>query len=408
MLSSPQPTKRKIYKVSQLNSAVRLALENNFSLLWIEGEISNLTIPASGHIYFSLKDATAQIRCVMFKNRNHSSAPLQLTHGLHVIVQAQISLYEPRGDYQAIVSNIEKAGDGALHEKFMQLKVKLAALGLFEAKHKKPIPFFPKCIGVITSPTGAAIRDILCILKRRFPVTPIIIYPSQVQGNEAAKQIVAAINIANTRHECDVLILARGGGSLEDLWPFNEEIVAHAIYNSSLPIISAIGHEIDFTIADFVADLRAPTPSAAAERVVPDKLELLAKITHLNKCITNLINYKIQQANLLLKNTTNRLHHPRYYLQQHAQTLDNLEHRLKLSLLQIFKQYKQHLASLTNALGLVNPLAILARGFTVISKHNKLVCNIDKLEVGDLINVGFATGNATCKIEKITHQENKQ
>ena len=257
-------TPRKIYTVSQLNRETGQLLSRHFLSIRVEGEISNLSTPASGHVYFSLKDANAQVRCAMFKNQRRRGG-FKPENGKQVIVTAEVSLYEPRGDYQLIVEHIEEAGDGALRRAFDALKLKLSAEGLFDAANKQSLPALPKAIGVITSPSGAAIRDILTVLQRRFPAIPVIIYPTAVQGTNAQHEIAGAIAIANKSWQCDVLILARGGGSLEDLWAFNEEKVARAIATSSIPIISGIGHETDFTIADFAADLRAPTPSAAAE-----------------------------------------------------------------------------------------------------------------------------------------------
>ena len=268
---------REVYTVSQLNQAAKNLLEGSFPLIWISGEISNLSQPSSGHMYLTLKDEAAQVRCAMFRFRNSllSFAP---KNGMQVLARAKVSLYEGRGEFQLIIEHMEEAGDGLLRRKFDELKHRLAALGLFNHEHKKPLPALPQCIGVVTSATGAAIRDIISVLKRRMPAIPIMIYPAAVQGSEAAGQIVKAINLANQRQECDVLIVGRGSGSLEDLWPFNEEIVAHAIFNSEIPIISAVGHEIDYTIADFVADVRAATPSAAAELISPHQQELLQQV----------------------------------------------------------------------------------------------------------------------------------
>ena len=266
------PEERDIYTVSDLNARARVILEECFKTIWVSGEISNLAKPNSGHLYFSLKDERAQVRCAFFRN---SQRGLRFTpeNGQHVLVQAQVSFYAARGDFQLIVSQMEMAGAGALQVAFEQLKQRLHKEGLFSQAHKKKLPLFPKCLGIITSPTGAAIRDILKVLQRRFSSIPIIIYPTLVQGDKAADQISMAIQRATQRKECDVLILARGGGSLEDLWPFNEEKVARAMFHCPIPIVTGIGHEIDVTIADFVADQRASTPSAAAEMVSPNQQE---------------------------------------------------------------------------------------------------------------------------------------
>src|SRR5919106_1076433 len=265
---------RDIYTPSRLNREARVLLERGLPALWLEGEISNLSRPSSGHWYFSLKDEAAQLRCAMFRQRNMLTR-FSPRDGSRVLVRGRVSLYEQRGDYQFIADYMEEAGEGALRQRFELLKVKLAAEGLFAVERKRPLPRMPRRIGVITSPTGAALRDVLHILRRRFCTIPILIYPVQVQGGVAAAQIARTIRRASARAECDVLVLVRGGGSLEDLWAFNEESVARAIYDSAIPIVTGIGHEVDFTIADFVADVRAPTPSGAAELVAPDCAEWL-------------------------------------------------------------------------------------------------------------------------------------
>lgn len=261
MLSSQTSS---IFTVSRLNQTVRLLLEQEMGQVWISGEISNFTQPASGHWYFTLKDDTAQVRCAMFRNSNRR-VTFRPQHGQQVLVRANITLYEPRGDYQIIAESMQPAGEGLLQQKYEQLKAKLHSEGLFDQQHKQPLPSPAHCVGVITSKTGAALHDILHVLKRRDPSLPVIIYPTAVQGDDAPGQIVRAIELANARGECDVLIVGRGGGSLEDLWSFNDERVARAIFASRIPVVSAVGHETDVTIADFVADLRAPTPSAAAK-----------------------------------------------------------------------------------------------------------------------------------------------
>lgn len=264
--------------VSQLNRLARSALEDSLGKVWVEGEISNLARPASGHLYFTLKDASAQLRCAFFRQRQRMNTS-HMANGDQVLAYGQVSIYEPRGDYQLIVEQVEAAGEGELRRRFEELKQRLAEEGLFDQERKRPLPTLPRRIGVITSPSGAAIRDILSVLARRFPAVPVIIYPVAVQGEAAAPEIVEALRVASDRRECDVLILARGGGSLEDLWAFNEEIVARALRASDIPVVSGIGHEVDFTIADFAADLRAPTPSGAAELIVPDQSEWLRMIT---------------------------------------------------------------------------------------------------------------------------------
>lgn len=268
-----------IFTVTQLNYSVRHLLEMELGQVWLIGEISNFSQPVSGHWYLSLKDENAQVRCAMFKMKN-LRVNFRPQNGMQVLVRASVSLYEPRGDYQLIIESMQMAGDGLLQQQFEALKMKLAVQGFFAQEHKKPIPKFVKQVGIITSPSGAALQDILHILNRRDPSLQIVIYPTLVQGKEATQDIIDTIKLANQRKECDVLIVGRGGGSLEDLWCFNEEAVAYAIYQSELPIISAVGHETDVTIADFVADLRAPTPSAAAELVSRDQQEMVRQLQH--------------------------------------------------------------------------------------------------------------------------------
>lgn len=268
-----------IFTVTQLNYSVRHLLEVELGQVWLTGEISNFSQPVSGHWYLTLKDENAQVRCAMFKMKN-LRVNFRPQNGMQVLVRASVSLYEPRGDYQLIIESMQMAGDGLLQQQFEGLKMKLAAQGLFAQEHKKPIPKFVKRVGIITSPSGAALQDILHILNRRDPSLQVVIYPTLVQGKETTQDIIDTIKLANQRKECDVLIVGRGGGSLEDLWCFNEEAVAYAIYQSELPIISAVGHETDVTIADFVADLRAPTPSAAAELVSRDQQEMVRQLQH--------------------------------------------------------------------------------------------------------------------------------
>jgi exodeoxyribonuclease VII large subunit len=292
--------------VSQLNRQARNLLEEGLARVWVEGEISNLARPASGHLYFRLKDEAAQIGAAFFRNRQRGPT-IGFKNGDHVLAYGQVSLYEARGDYQLIVEQIEPAGEGVLKRRYDALRKKLAAEGLFDEERKQPIPELPGCIGVITSPSGAAVRDVLTVLRRRFPAVPVVIYPSAVQGDAAAPELLAALRTALRREECDVLLLTRGGGSLEDLWAFNDEELARAIAASPVPVVSAVGHEIDFTIADFVADVRAPTPSGAAEMMVPDRRAWLRTIDSLAQRVA------LQG---------------RRSLQEKVQTLDSLSRRL--------------------------------------------------------------------------------
>src|ERR1700761_824600 len=328
MFGTAAPTKRPdrdIYSVSRLNREVKALLERGFGSIWLEAEISNFSRPSSGHWYFSLKDAQAQVRCCMFRQRNMLCA-FAPKDGQKVLVRARIGLYEPRGEYQLVIDHMEDSGLGALKRQFEELSAKLAAEGLFAPERKRPLPMIPKRIGVITSPTGAAIRDILHVLSRRFAAVPVLIYPVAVQGAAAAAEIAAAVRMAGVRAECDVLILARGGGSLEDLWAFNDEALARAIVASPIPIVSGIGHEIDFTIADFAADVRAPTPSAAAEIVVPDGGEWAARIAHLasrlHRSMLRGLEHRGQRLRWLMGRAS--LVSPAAKLAQQAQRLDEL------------------------------------------------------------------------------------
>lgn len=399
-------SERKIFKVSQINSAARMILEANFTNIWLEGEISNLSEPTSGHIYFSLKDEFAQVRAVMFRNKKMASK-FRPKNGAQVIISAQVSLYEPRGDYQLLVEYIEPAGAGVLHAKFLQLKAKLDAEKLFDMQYKKPLPKIPNCVGVITSPTGAAICDVLSVLKRRFPGIAVIIYKTQVQGGEAATQITDALRIANERQECDVLILTRGGGALEDLWPFNEEIVARAIFASKIPIISAVGHETDFTIADFVADVRAPTPSVAAELAVPDAAAWHVSLLDLYKRLTSLMQHKLQKSSLIFMNLCRRLHHPSYYLTEQAQRLDEAERRLSAAVQNQMIYWQHRLDKIRVALDLVSPLATLERGYAIIKNGDKIAKSTKNFIVGDAIQIKLADGDLHCLVEKIFSMEQK-
>lgn len=438
-----------IYSVSQLNRAARSLLEGNFPLIWIEGEISNLAKPSSGHVYFTLKDEVASVRCAMFRQRNRR---LSFTpeNGAQVLIRAQVSLYEGRGEFQLIAEHMEAAGDGALRRAFEVLKQRLAAEGLFDAAHKKILPALPRCIGVVTSPTGAAIHDILSILQRRFPALPIVIYPAQVQGNGAPAQIVRAIHLASQRNECDVLIVTRGGGSLEDLWAFNDEAVARAIHACRIPVVSGIGHEVDFSIADFVADQRAATPSAAAELVSPDQTEWLQQFARQRSRLVTLMQDRVTGKQHLLRWLMQRLQqqHPGQRLRTQAQRLDELEQRLhhaqrvllrhqrstlaelssrlyrhipshRLDQLRIKQQnlaqrihqavhltlqrHQQRLVFASRALDTVSPLATLARGYAIVRTvplHTVLRSAHDVVP-GDKIEVRLARGRLSCQVNEI-------
>ncbi len=374
-----------IYTVSQFNQSVRAFLEDNIAPLWISGEISNFACPSSGHWYFTLKDATASVRCAFFKPRARG---IKFTpeNGMQVLLHARASLYEARGEYQLIVDDMEPVGDGLLQKKFDQLKEKLYREGLFDDSHKKPLPTFPKILGVITSPTGAAIHDILHVLKNRFPLLHIILYPTSVQGIQATGEIIQAIEIANLRKECDVLILGRGGGSLEDLWSFNEEKVARAIYASEIPVISAVGHEVDFTISDFVADIRAPTPSAAAAMASPDQTQLSQTLKHLYQRLYS--------------------RHPEQILKENMQTIDRLEQNLLRSFSDLFSQKSQQLASLSRSLNAMSPLSVLDRGYAFLRhpESHQLITSITQINIDQQITAQLRDGELTCEVKSIQDQ----
>lgn len=437
-----------IYSISQLNRLAKEILEQELGSLWLSGEISNFTQPVSGHWYFTLKDKNAQVRAAMFRMRN-LRVNFKPQNGMQVVVRANISLYEPRGDYQIIVESMQPAGEGLLQQQFEQLKMKLAAEGLFAQQYKKEIPAHCRKIGVITSASGAALHDILQILRRRNPALEVIIYPTLVQGKEAAQDIVASIEIANKRQECDVLIVGRGGGSLEDLWCFNEEIVARAIFASQIPIISAVGHETDVTIADFVADLRASTPSAAAELLSRDQKELWQKIDYLQQRLEIAFTYKLNRYLQRLERLQLRLknQHPQarlqlqrqqyFYLQQRLtqaiadylqrrqqlqaslsqrlsqlpltlqiktqqRTLNHWQTRLQTAINTVLQHQQHKLANLGGRLDNISPLKVLQRGYTVTtSLDTKLVSSIQQVTIGQEIATRTVDGKLISQITRI-------
>ncbi len=351
-----QNTNRTILNVSELNAEVSLLLKQGFPLLWVEGEISNFSRPASGHFYFSLKDSNAQIRCAMFRNRN-MHIDVKPENGLNVLVRGRVGLYEARGEFQLIAEHMEDAGAGLLQKQFEELKAKLAAKGWFDALFKKEIPKFPQQIGIISSPTGAALRDILNVLKRRCPQIPLLIYPAAVQGAKAASALETAVRQANLDKSCDVLILARGGGSIEDLAAFNDENLARALHETAIPVVSGIGHEIDFTIADFIADKRAPTPSAAAELVSPDSAQLRDNLQYLEQKMHRVMQLVLKQKNEKFIWLSKRLQQkkPSYPLQQQSQRLDELQTRLKQQMQQLLMSKSRAAESLAKQLQANSP-----------------------------------------------------
>ena len=437
-----------IYSVSQLNQSVRLMLENQLGAVWLTGEISNFSQPVSGHWYLSLKDENAQVRCAMFRMKN-LRVSFRPTNGMQVLVRANVSLYEPRGDYQLIIESMHLAGEGLLMQQFEALKLKLAAEGLFAQHLKKNLPHFSKAVGIITSKTGAALQDILHILQRRDPSLKIIIYPTAVQGKDAATDIAQMIELANQRQEVDVLIVGRGGGSLEDLWCFNEEIVARAIFHSHLPVISAVGHETDVTIADFVADVRAPTPSAAAELVSRNQTELLQQLQYRRQRLEIALDRLFAEKRQKLKHLSLRLHnqHPQAQLRIQQQLITQLSHRLQQSLrhrwqkkaenltalsMRLYKnslplrlqQYEQQLAQLKvrlnshmnltlslqqkqlahlcGKLDSLSPLKVLARGYSITqNQQNFTIRSIKDVNIGEHIKTRLTDGNIISQVIRL-------
>lgn len=392
---SPNPP---LLTVTELNRLVKRFLEENLSPIVVQGEVSNLSRPASGHAYFSLKDASAQLRCVFFKNRHRKNTDEMLQNGQKLNLTGTLSLYEARGDYQLIVESIEAQGQGTLFQQFEALKAKLKAEGLFDAIHKKPIPEYPNTIGLITSTTGAAIRDMQTTLKRRFPLTTVRIYPSEVQGQNAAPQLIEAIKAAHHEALCDVLLLARGGGSIEDLWAFNDEALARTIFNSTLPIISGVGHETDFTIADFVADYRAATPTAAAETATPDKAALTAHFQRLNLRLETAITRLLQYQKEHLHHLTKRLKSPQTLLERHAQTLDYLSKQLHTQVTHILKQKEQALRQLSANLNTLSPLATLGRGYAIASTPKHIIRTTQDAPIGSQIKLQLLKDKLTCEV----------
>jgi exodeoxyribonuclease VII large subunit len=349
---------REVLSVSQLNGRARLLLEDVFSSIWVQGEISNLAKPASGHIYFTLKDSQAQVRCALFR-QNAARIRQVLRDGLAVRVRGKVSLFEGRGDYQLILDSVEPAGDGALRLAFDALKEKLGAEGLFAAERKQPLPAHPQRIGIISSPTGAVIRDIISVFRRRAPQVQLTLIPTAVQGRESVAQIVRALQLADKRG-FDALILARGGGSLEDLWSFNEEPVARAVAACRTPIVSAVGHETDVSISDFVADMRAPTPSAAAELLAPDAGELRLRLASLHRRLLQRVQEQLRRDRLQLENLTRRLRHPSERLRQQAQRIDDLDLRLRRAFERQLSQRRERLLHLQTRLAGQHPQRSLA------------------------------------------------
>ncbi|MBU0895551.1 MAG: exodeoxyribonuclease VII large subunit [Candidatus Omnitrophica bacterium] len=395
---------KQIYTVTELTKYIRQIVENSFPNIWVEGEISNFILHSSGHMYFSLKDAGSVVQCAMFK-RSNEKLKFRPKDGMKAICFGKISVYEPRGSYQLIVEEIEPKGVGALQLQFQQLKERLQKEGLFDPAHKVPIPQLPTRIGIVTSPTGAAIRDILNIALRRFSNVEIIIYPVRVQGEGSKDEIASAIRDFNTLNNIDVMIVGRGGGSLEDLWAFNEEVVARAIYDSGIPVISAVGHEIDYTIADFVADLRAPTPSAAAELVIPRKEDLVNSInTNTVRLRNALLNSLGAMAQRLAKlSQSYALKQPLKMVEKYEQMIDDLRKDMAIRIDHLVRLHGENYNLLDQKLAVLSPLSILSRGYSVSSRlpEKKIIKDTGDIKVGDRIETRLGKGTFISKIEEI-------
>jgi exodeoxyribonuclease VII large subunit len=400
---------KRIYSISDLNARIALVLEGEFDEVMVEGEISNFTRAASGHMYFTLKDSKSQISCVMFRG-NSRFLRFQPESGMKVTARANVSVYSPRGVYQLNISSLEPAGIGALQLAFEQLKRKLEAEGLFAPERKKPLPFLPHKIGVVTSPTGAAIRDILSVLKRRYPNVQVLIYPTLVQGEDAPAGIVRGIEKLDELGSMDVIMVSRGGGSIEDLWAFNDEKVARAIAACKTPVVSAVGHEIDFTIADFVADLRAPTPSAAAEIVVGRKDDLVHTVNTLEQRVASAMKGRVRQARAILEAASPQrmLARLRGRLDFNLQKLDELDLRLKKGAAQKIERGRNRLAELSASLEALSPLRALKRGYSIVSKENEQIplTKVGDITAGDRLDVRLSDGKVQCQVDKIHKREN--
>lgn len=393
--------------VTELNRLARDVLEQNFPLFWLTGEVSNFTRAASGHWYFSLKDASAQVRCVMFKGRN-SYVDFTPREGDKIEARCTVTLYEARGDFQLTVEFVQRAGLGALFEAFEKLKNKLSREGLFDDAIKRSIPAQPKKIGIVTSPDAAALRDVLTTLKRRMPNIPVILYPTPVQGKGAAQSIANAIHQANARAECEVLIICRGGGSIEDLWQFNEEIVARAIASCAIPTISGVGHETDFTICDFVADKRAATPTAAAELASPSREGLINALKQLKSQLSRNMQFILNQHEQALDYLARRLISPTQQLAQQKLQLEQLGYRLHAAMQQTLNTKQQHVLRLSQNLAHLNPKSVLTRGYALVqTKSGAIVSTSGQLKSGDEVTLTLGAGTAEAVIQNIRHNINR-
>ncbi|GAO35679.1 exodeoxyribonuclease VII large subunit [Sulfuricella sp. T08] len=432
-----------VVSVSELNRRAKQLLERNFPLMWVSGEVSNFIAAASGHWYFSLKDGNAQVRCAMFRHKSQY-LDWQPRNGDQIEVRALVTLYEPRGEYQLNVENIRRAGLGALYEAFGKLKARLEQEGLFDEACKKPLPAFPRQIGIVTSPAAAALRDVLTTLRRRMPSIPVILYPTPVQGEGSAAKIAEAIRTAASRAECDVLIVCRGGGNIEDLWAFNEEVVARAIHACPIPVVSGVGHETDFTISDFVADRRAPTPTSAAEQASPYRADLqhrieamhgrlnhhlrqkleqrmqqvdylsrrlvhpgerlnarLTHLTHLNQRLNNNAGHALAECEWHLQKLAHRLTAAKPDITAHEARQRDLARRLQLSLSHRMQEYQTGLQRLQANLVHLNPQSVLERGFSMVrSADGKIVYDSKEIALDEALSITFARGSAEVRVTR--------
>jgi exodeoxyribonuclease VII large subunit len=391
----------RFFTISELSQIIKGTLEQELDGLWVVGEISNFRVPPSGHYYFTLKDDKSQISAVMFR-RQGVGLSFTPENGMEVLCFGKVSLYAVRGDLQLYVESMEPRGQGALYLAFEQLKKKLSAEGLFAEEHKKALPFLPISIGIVTSEKGAALRDMLRIIGDRYPDRRIVVRPVKVQGEDAAEEIASAITELGRWGQVDVMIVGRGGGSLEDLWAFNEEIVARSIFASPVPVISAVGHEVDFTIADFVADLRAPTPTAAAEIVIPRKFELVERVTDLEAQLLRCMQRKLELARENWRGLVKRLADPERKLRETQQRVDELSVDLVRRFRDRIRQLKDRLVQGGGRLDALSPLAVLDRGYSIAHKipEEKLVKDTTLLGIGDFLRVTFAKGRAICRVER--------
>jgi exodeoxyribonuclease VII large subunit len=378
--------------------SVRDTLERRFPLAWVRGELSDVKRAPSGHLYFTLKDAGAQVDCVMFRSRG-AALDWEPREGMQVEVRALPTLYEPRGRFQLTVEGMRRAGLGPLYERFLKLKERLEAEGLFDPASKRELPAYPRAIGIVTSLAAAALRDVLTTLARRNPAIAVFVYPAPVQGDGAADRIITMLKRANRRAECDVLLLVRGGGSIEDLWQFNEEALARAIRSSAIPVVVGVGHETDFTIADFAADRRAPTPTAAAELASPSRAELLGRLADCARCLSREMRRKLQYAGQAVDGASRRLVHPAARLRSHQQSVAQLSHRLALGITHRLHRLQARWAQLGASLASLDPSAVLERGYSITYDAAGKVLR-DAGKAGSMIRTRLARGELESEVRK--------